>query len=255
VRRLAAALALALLLAGCDGNDADTGTTETAQPPAASTTNDVRVYFLRDGRVWPALRTVPRDRGQANAALDELLRGPTARESSELGFTTALPADIGTFFLFGPPGGRRGAVSLDFQPDLPSAAHAQVVYTLTQFPLVEAVILDDRTYRRADFEDQTPAILVESPLAFAEVASPLHSFGTANTFEATFSYELKDADGDILVEDFVTATSGTGTRGSFEISAPFDLEDGGPGSLDVFERSAKDGSRINVVEIPLRLRP
>ncbi|HEU5206390.1 MAG TPA: Gmad2 immunoglobulin-like domain-containing protein, partial [Gaiellaceae bacterium] len=107
---------------------------------------------------------------------------------------------------------------------------------------------------RADFEEQTPAILVESPLAFEDVASPLQVTGTANTFEANFEYELTDTDGKIVDESFVTATSGTGTRGTFDFTTdaftvPFD----GVGALIVFERSAEDGSRMNLLEIPLRM--
>jgi len=75
--------------------------------------------------------------------------------------------------------------------------------------------------------------------------------GTANTFEANFQYELIDSDGRVIAENFVTATSGTGTRGTFEFTVPFEFT--GDGTLTVLESSAKDGSRINVTEIPLRL--
>ena len=106
----------------------------------------------------------------------------------------------------------------------------------------------DRATSRADFEDQTPAILVESPLPFAEVTSPLRVTGTANTFEATFQYELVDGEGEVVDENFVTATSGTGTRGTFDFTTgAFD----DVAALRVFELSAKDGSRVNEVEIPL----
>jgi hypothetical protein len=198
---------------------------------------------------------VPSDTAQANEALTDLLEGPTAQEVADLGVATALPDDLGTFSLVGPPGGQRGAVSLDLGRDVPRRARAQIVYTLTQFPPVEAVILEDRTYRRSDFEALTPAILVESPLAFEEVPSPVHAFGTANTFEATFQYELTDTDGRIVDEDFVTATSGTGTRGTFEFTTePYMVPFDGIGALIVFESSAQDGSRINLVEIPLRMK-
>jgi germination protein M len=111
-----------------------------------------------------------------------------------------------------------------------------------------------QTLRRSDFERFTPAILVESPLAYDEVASPLRVTGTANTFEATFAYELTDTDGRIVDANFVTATSGTGTRGTFDFTTgPFTVPFDGFGALIVFENSAKDGSRINLVEIPLRM--
>ena len=145
--------------------------------------------------------------------------------------------------------------SVDVSAELSQEALAQVVYTVSQFPTVKSVEIQGKSYTRADFEDQTPPILVESPLPFEQVTSPLRVTGTANTFEATFNYELTDTDGRIVDENFVTATSGTGTRGTFDFttdaySVPFD----GIGALIVFERSAEDGSRINVVEIPLRMK-
>ena len=249
--RLVLPALVCLLLAGCAGGE---GEPTVDVGPIFSPTNDVRVYFLSEGKVWPGRREVPTDVAQANAALDELIAGPTAQEADELGWTTAVPADVGAFSLLGTPDGQRGAVSVSFERPLPRAARAQIVYTLTQFPLIEAVILNERTYRRADFEDLTPSVLVESPLAFDDVTSPLHVFGTANTFEATFSYEVTDTDGRIVDEDFVTATSGTGTRGTFEFTTDeFEVPFDGVGSLIVFELSAADGSRINLVEIPLKM--
>jgi Immunoglobulin-like domain of bacterial spore germination/Sporulation and spore germination len=244
---------LCLLLPGCAGGEGDAEITTSPITTAPSTTNAVRVYFLREGEVWPARRDVPADVAQANAALDELLAGPTAQEENELGWTTALPDGIATYSLLGTPG-QRGAVDLEIEGPRTRAARAQIVYTLTQFPLIEAVVINDNTYQRSDFERHTPSVLVESPLAFDEVGNPVHSFGTANAFEATFNYELTDTDGRIVDEDFVTATSGTGTRGTFEFTTdtyeiPFD----GIGSLIVFELSAEDGSRINLVEIPVRM--
>ena len=84
--------------------------------------------------------------------------------------------------------------------------------------------IDGERLTRADFEDYTPAILVESPLPFQDVTSPVRASGTANTFEANFNYELTDTDGRIVDENFVTATSGTGTRGTFEFTTkPFTI--------------------------------
>ena len=57
----------------------------------------------------------------------------------------------------------------------------------------------------------------------------------------------------MLSHHFVTATSGTGTRGTFDFTIPFEAPNG-LGKLVVFERSAADGSRIHEVEIPLTLR-
>ena len=227
-RALLLAVAAGVLLAGC-GDDSSGETTTTA-----AETTSARVYFLRDGTVWPVSREIDAAEDRTTALTAELAKGPTEQEEQELGLTTEIPSD----------------------PDAKysTAALAQWVYTLTQSPDVTSVELDGKSYTRADFEDQTPAILVESPLPFEEVSSPIRATGTANTFEATFNYELTDTDGRIVDENFVTATSGTGTRGTFDFTTkPFTVPFDGVGSLIVFETSAEDGSRTKLVEIPLRM--
>jgi Immunoglobulin-like domain of bacterial spore germination/Sporulation and spore germination len=240
-------LPLALLLGGCAGGDdaaEETTGSVTVTLPAFST---ARVYWLRDGKVWPVAREVQASGEHAAAVLDELLAGPTEDEE-ELGFTTAVPegADVSL--------SESDELSVDGLGEPFDAGVAQIVFTLTELPGLKSVEIDGQSYTRADFEEQTPSVLVESPLPFEEVSSPLRVTGTANTFEATFNYELTDTDGKIVDEHFVTATSGTGTRGTFEFTTkPFTVPFDGIGSLIVFERSAEDGSRIHVVEIPLRM--
>ena len=236
-----------LLVVGCGGDDeAATTDTDTVTLPALT---DGRVYWLQEGQVWPAARSYGVTDIE-DAALASLYEGPTAQEEADLDFTTAIPAgseapDVTT---------DDGTATLETDGQLSDEARAQIVYTLTQFPSVEAVEVDDVSYTRADFEDQTPPVLVESPLPFEDVTSPVRATGTANTFEANFNYELTDTDGLIVDEDFGTATSGTGTRGTFDFTTkPFTVPFDGIGALIVFEPSAKDGSRMNVVEIPLRM--
>jgi hypothetical protein len=240
---------IALLVAGCGGK----GDTAAMEPDTSlPLTAEARVYWLQDGKVWPALREVGSE-DDAYGLLRELLVGPTNQEEADLGFTTAIPAAID---LEGVTIKVEDAVArVTLSAELPEEALAQVVYTLSQIPSVKSVEIEGETYTRADFEDQTPAIMVESPLPFEEVESPLRVTGTANTFEANFQYELTDTDGLIVDQNFVTATSGTGTRGTFDFTTePYTVPFDGVGALIVFESSAKDGSRINLVEIPLRMR-
>ena len=147
---------------------------------------------------------------------------------------------------------------------------AQIVFTLTQFPTVTGVqfeldgepvetfsaegIVLDGPQDRADFEDQSPPILVESPVFGDVVTSPLQLQGTANTFEANFEYEVLAPDGTKLAGTFVTATCGTGCRGTFDEQVTFDAGDADAITLVVLERSAEDGSRINEVQDPARSR-
>jgi germination protein M len=146
---------------------------------------------------------------------------------------------------------------------------AQVVFTLTQFESVDGVrikldgklvetlggegIIIDEPLDRADYEDMSPAILVESPTVGASAGSPMRITGTANVFEAVFKVNIVNWDGLIIAEKIVHATSGTGTRGTFDVTVPFSVDKSGLGALIVFSESPKDGSQINVVEIPLHL--
>jgi germination protein M len=248
---------LVVAATGCagDGETVTTTVTETETTTVTETepeTLAVRVYFFREGKVWPAAREVPETGGVAVGAFGALFEGPTEMEIADLQFRTYLP-ELPTSAAVAVAD---GVARLDMGgAELPRRALAQVVYTLTQDPTVKSVEFEGRTLTRANFEDLTPAILVESPLPFEEVGSPLRVAGTANTFEADFEYELTDTDGRIVDMNFVKATSGTGTRGTFDFTTaaytvPFD----GIGSLIVFESSAKDGSRINLVEIPLRMK-
>ena len=151
-----------------------------------------------------------------------------------------------------------------------SARLAQVVYTLTQFSSVKQVrfqldgqavttfggegLVLDHPVGRANYEDVTPAILVESVAPGDTVSSPVHLTGTANTFEAAFSVNILDAGGNMLAEQHATATSGTGTRGTFDVTVPITVDKEQSGKVVVFKVSAKDGSKINVVEIPVTLK-
>lgn len=147
---------------------------------------------------------------------------------------------------------------------------AQVVYTLTQFPTVEAVSLrigeDERDYAggegvdlrdpltRDDFEDLAPAIVVESPRPGAEVSSPVTISGNANVFEANVNIRILDENGAVLNETFTTATCGTGCRGTYEKAVKFAVDHTQPGTIEVLTYSAEDGSPQSTVSTPVTLR-
>jgi hypothetical protein len=222
--RVLLAVVLVVLVAGCGGSKTVTVTTtetvtQTTTPPTMAKT--VRVYFLRGGKIGPVGRTL----GLVSRAtlLAQQAAGPTSKERA-----------------------------IGFDPGEAREKLAATVYTLSQFDPVQPVAVGGKSYRRSDFEELTPAILVEGPLPFAAVTAPLRLWGTANTFEATFEYDLLDPTGKVLSHHFVTATSGTGTRGTYDVTIPFEAPNG-LGKLEVYERSAADGSKTHVVEIPLSL--
>jgi germination protein M len=229
----------AVLVAGCGGEE-DTGSETTTTTGAEAA--EVTVYFLRNAQVWPVRRETD------EAAIDELNGGPTDEEEADLELTTDVPEEGVSVSVAGE------VATVESEAQLSDEARAQVVYTVTADPSVTSVEIEGQPYARDDFENQTPSVLVESPLAYDEVSSPLNARGTANTFEATFSFEIKDSEGEVIASDFATATSGSGMRGTFTFAQPFVVEGAEAGSLVVFELSAEDGSRTNEVEIPLELQ-
>lgn len=257
--------ATAFALAGCEDSGSAPEPT-TSAPDEAS----VVVYFLRDEKLSPVRRTIASTPAVGRAALAELLEGPTAEERAD-GLSTAIPEGtslrdvsvsdgIATVDLEGRFDDGGGSASM-------LGRVAQVVATLTRFPTVnrvafrldgrpvqtvggEGVVVDPPLGRRA-IEDRTPQILVESPLPGDRVDRPIRVSGTANVFEATVSFEVRDAAGEVVLETFTTATSGTGTRGTFETELAVPAEIEGPVTIVAFEASAEDGSPLHVVRVPV----
>jgi germination protein M len=252
MKRITLALVLVVGLAGCGGaNNAEQTTTGAQATTTGADTTLLRVYFLRDEKVGPVGRGVPRTQAVASAAMQELLKGPSAAETG-IGLTTSIP---GGTSLNGVTVAN-GIATVDLSPRLSTQTGlAQVVYTLTQFPTVTAVRFEPggKAMGRADFEAETPRILVESPLPFDTVSSPVHLAGTANTFEANFMAELDAADGTVLDKHFVTASSGSGTRGTYATTLTFPSGQTGSATVKVWEPSAENGQPLGTVEIPVRL--
>ncbi|HZS15717.1 MAG TPA: Gmad2 immunoglobulin-like domain-containing protein [Candidatus Dormibacteraeota bacterium] len=223
-----------------------------APTPVATTTTSV--YFLRDGRVMPVHRIV----SPASPAWDSLvalLAGPTSAEAQQ-GFTSAVATAQRVLSV----SIANGVATVDFAARAPTGAGlAEVVYTLTQFRTVQsvAVRVDGAPLAagltRGGEEQWTPAIFVEAPVVGQSAGSPLRVWGTANTFEAAFRIRLTTSSGVQLFDYPVQATSGTGTRGTFDVTVRFTVS--GAATLQLYEVSMKDGSHVNVVTIPLTLQP
>lgn len=272
-------------LAGC-GNDDDnaktatpTTTASTASTTSATATTGpsdtaapgvkraVVVYFSRDEKVAASSRTVQSE-GVARAALEAVFAGPNATESGA-GMTSAIPDGTKVLGLTIADGKATVDLNDTFQSGGGSLSMtlrvAQVVATLLQFDTVQSVDihLDGKPVEgiggegvpstdldQADIEDQTPAILPLAPLPGATVTSPMTVSGTSNTFEATLQWTVLDRSGATLKDGFATATSGTGTRGTFSFTVDVGSYQGAA-TVKLFEASAEDGSEINVVLVPV----
>lgn len=260
-----------------------------APTPSATAVSTVSIYFLRPiGGTQPdhgpfiatAHRTVPATKAVATAAMNALLAGPTAPEKG-IRMSTVIPAGttlrgltiahgVATVDLSGAFESGGGTLSM-------TGRLAQVVYTLTQFSSVskgvvfevdgkhvtvfggEGIMLS-HPQQRSDYESVTPPIFVESPAPFDAIDGTLRSSGTADVFEATFRAKLvgapasgaSGASGVIAGPITVTASSGSGTRGSFTFGLS-PAGSGAAGKLVVWDASAKDGSALHTVTIPLTL--
>lgn len=252
--------------------------TASTTQPAMPSQRTVSVYFfgrLAKDHLTPTARPAGSTAVLADA-LRALATGPNQAEQAA-GITTQLPAGITVHEV----DLEHGIATIALRsantaiPGFSNAALAQVVFTATQYSTVRAVKVDidgqhaiaphpsataashgdDSVLTRADFEDWSPAVLVESPVFGTTIHSPVRIHGTANTFEAMFRIEITDWDGRIVASQTVMATSGSGTRGTFDVTIPYTTQQSGSGEIITSFDSPKDGSRIIVSETPLTVAP
>jgi hypothetical protein len=235
-------------------------------PPGSGQVVTFEVWLIRGGKLFVTERTDPFTPAVGQLSLDSLIEGPAAQER-DAQVTTAIPAGVESDIT----DLANGIATVDlsgafFQSEAATVRQrqAQVVYTLTQYDTIDKVTFTSpslgvdtgsRSWARGDFEDLLPAILVESPLIGQHVANPVIISGTANVFEATVSIRILDRNGDEVARTFTTATCGTGCRGDYSVSVSYDVGSEQPGTIEVFESSAADGSMINVQSIPVTLSP
>jgi len=289
----AGVVVLALLAAAC-GGDSNTPAAGGATPPAGETpaaapeespasngdSNDTKketayeIWFIeKKGRFMQvAYRSQESTPRIGAAALESLLQGPAAGDGKA---STAIPSGSRLLNLTIEDGLATVDLSSEFESGGGSfsmlARLAQVVFTVTQFPTVDGVAFEiegepvdvfssegivlDKPQTRADFEDIAAPIVVESPRPGTTLSSPVTVTGNANVFEATVSLRIVDSAGNAVVRDFTTATCGTGCRGDFSARLNFEVTKADQGFIEVYEESAKDGSPLFMVRLPVTLRP
>lgn len=232
----------------------------------------IEVWYVQDELLFRELHEVPTTEGLA-VALGELL-DPNTPSLDEVG--TAIPPGVEILHTGMTDGIFNVALSDEFESGGGSTSMqmrvAQVVFTLTQFEPVRGVLIrigEDRRdvlggegliltdpFTRADFgEDIQPPITVEYPKPGAAVTSPVMISGTADVFEANVNIRILDENGDVLAETFVTATCGTGCRGTYEKNVKFTVDHEQEGIVEVLTYSAEDGSPQDIVQTPVTLLP
>jgi hypothetical protein len=252
--------------------------TPSPSPTATGKPFTYQVWFARGDKLFVTRRTEPFIQGVARMAVNALLAGPNSAEAAA-GVTSAVPAGVPLLsegdLVLAPDGVITVNMSSAFASGGGTLSEnlrlAELVYTVTQFSTVKSMNLKlygqpvttfssegidlDHPQTRADYEDLLPAITVESPSVGQRVSNPVTISGTANVFEATVSIRILAQDGTELARTFTTASCGTGCRGDYSVAVNYSVDAEAPGTIEVFESSAQDGSAINVVDIPVILTP
>jgi hypothetical protein len=238
----------------------------TQTPGSAATTPTratvtVQLWFIRAGKIVPTFRTRPATAATSRLALTELASGPSPAEAAA-GMATGIPAGV-TFDIVGIA---NGVETLNFAPAFYTGGagavrlrRAQVVYSLTQFLTVSKVGFRsggeavDGPAGRGEYADLLPPIVVTSPGIGEQLSSPMTVTGTADVFEATVNVRVLDSAGHEIATAFTTATCGTGCRGDYSVAVSYRLGDSQSGTVEVYGISPRDGTRVNVVAIPVAL--
>jgi len=98
------------------------------------------------------------------------------------------------------------------------------------------------------------AIVLREPSSGMTVTNPVVISGDASVFEANLGWRIVTAGGSVLGEGTATATAGGPGRGTFRVEARFEPPYYGEGGfVEVFERSAKDGTITEIVRVPVSL--
>jgi len=244
----------------------------TTSPSAPAPTVTYQVWFAHGEYLFVTQRTQPFTARVGSAAVTALLAGPSDQERA-VGVLTAVPEGTELLGLTIERGIATANLSSTYASGGGSLSMfirlAQLTYTLTQFPTVrgvnlqldgkpvtvfsgEGIILDQPMTRRT-YQDLLPPILVEQPYIGQRVSNPVTISGTADVFEATVSITLLDAQGRPVADTFAMATCGTGCRGTFVKMVTYHVDRDQPGTVRVYEVSAKDGKPINEIDIPVTL--
>ncbi len=201
-------------------------------------------------------------------AIETLLAGPTPAERGST-ISTGIPP---TTSLIGVEVDESGLASIDLSSDFEAgggtfsmqARLAQMVFTATRYPGVEAVslLIDGELVRvfsaegiviqspltRTAFIDLLPPIFVDDPPWGGPIDHPARLRGEAQVTDAEFITVLSDADGEIIAE-FPVSTSPP----AFNVALRYSVEVDQSGTLLVFTRGPGGPENARAYPVLLQL--
>ena len=267
---------------GGDVSGTTAGGSDTATAPDGGQTSTggagqmtYQVWFTRGESLYVVTRTENSTPRVGTAALEALLEAPGPSEQAA-GIGSQVPTGTQLLGLTVDNGIATVDLTSEFESGGGSASMnmriAQIVYTLTQFPTVKGVLFQldgkpvdvlggegvvvDHPVTRKDYRSLLPLILVRTPQSGERVPNPVTVAGSANVFEANVTIEILDANGKVVGSTFTTATCGSGCRGTFSVSVPYEVSSATRGLIVVHDDDAAGtGTPPHEVRIPVVLTP
>ncbi|HEB12561.1 MAG TPA: hypothetical protein ENI11_02675 [Actinobacteria bacterium] len=118
----------------------------------------------------------------------------------------------------------------------------------------QALIEDVPEEAFAGHASESGLIIVTKPQIDDLITSPVRVAGKAKAFESTVNIRVKDDQGGILKEtSVITNAPDVGEFGDYSTKVDFESSTK-KGEIEVFEYSARDGSEVNKVIIPVNFR-
>jgi len=189
---------------------------------------------VNDDDVREMLRTKADDMRIAPGAPRQVLRRSRRRRR----MTTAIAGGVAVLVALGAFAGVRAATHSGAAPGSRFAGNGSPTPTPTVIPSASSGAID-----------------VSAPSSGETVTSPITVSGDADVFEAVVSIRILDDKGATIADTTTMASCGSGCRGTYSAQVPFSVAKEEAGTIMVFEASAKDGTPINVVRIPVTLEP
>ncbi len=242
-----------------------------ARAIAKSGSVELPVYFVRNGQLGVAVRPLPADLNVVRRAVDALVAGPTLAEA-KAGLTTAVPSltrvramrlDAGNVAVVD----LTGSFSALGPANSAALRLAQIVYTVTTFPVtvrfyidgrpaqaIGGYVLPARPLSRDDFSALAPPILLESVGPGQLVAPGKDVSGTTTSAGAPLGIKLTDAGGHVLFQGQAESAIDGGVRHSFRAAVLYKPVKSGPGMLTISELAPAPGTKPLVVAVPVMLR-
>ncbi|MCK5084822.1 MAG: Gmad2 immunoglobulin-like domain-containing protein [Candidatus Pacebacteria bacterium] len=127
----------------------------------------------------------------------------------------------------------------------------EIFETDKKLPFIDKTCTDDTNISDKSAYYENEFIQVDFPHKNTIIKNPVSVSGKANVFEANVRVRIKDESENILTDDFIMASGWMDKLYPFEKKINYKTPQTKNGLIEVFEESAKNGSEMNKIIIPV----